>query len=88
MITEKDVANTILIRKNQELGTHKRNSLKSAIPTVEQDAQHQLTLMFALSKSSNILFSERVILLYRSLKFQNQLFLLLFGETLFGKRNS
>lgn len=62
MITEKDVANTILIRKNQELGTHKRNSLKSAIPTVEQDAQHQLTLMFALSNSSNILFSERVIL--------------------------
>ena len=62
MITEKDVANTILIRKNQQLGTHKRNSLKSAIPTVEQDAQHQLTLMFALSNSSNILFSERVIL--------------------------
>jgi len=62
MITEKDVANTVLIRKNQLLGTHKRNSLKSAIPTVEQDAQHQLTLMFALSNSSNILFSERVIL--------------------------
>lgn len=62
MITEKDVANTILIRKNQRLGTHKRNSLKAAIPTVEQDAQHQLTLMFALSNSSNILFSERVIL--------------------------
>jgi predicted ATP-dependent endonuclease of OLD family len=62
MITEKDVANTILIRKSQQLGTHKRNSLKSAIPTVEQDAQHQLTLMFALSNSSNILFSEKVIL--------------------------
>ncbi|MGB5819837.1 MAG: AAA family ATPase [Saonia sp.] len=62
MITEKDVANTILIRKNQLLGTYKRNSLKSAIPIVEQDAQHQLTLMFSLSNSSNILFSERVIL--------------------------
>jgi predicted ATP-dependent endonuclease of OLD family len=62
MITEKDIANTILIRKNATLGTHKRNSLKSAIPQVEQDAQHQLTLMFALSNSSNILFSERVIL--------------------------
>ena len=36
MITEKDVANTILVRKNQQLGTHKRNSLKSAIPTVVQ----------------------------------------------------
>ena len=58
MITEKDVANTILVRKNQQLGTHKRNSLKSAIPTVERNAQHQLTLMFTLSNSSNILFSE------------------------------
>jgi len=62
MITEKDIGNTILIRKNDELGTYKRNSLKSAIPQVEMDAQHQLTLMFALSNSSNILFSERVIL--------------------------
>lgn len=62
MITEKDIANAILIRKNATLGTHKRNSLKSAIPQVEQDAQHQLTLMFALSNSSNILFSERVVL--------------------------
>ena len=62
MITEKDVANTILVRKNQQLGTHKRNSLKSAIPTVERNAQHQLTLMFTLSNSSNILFSERIIL--------------------------
>ncbi len=62
MITQKDVANTILIRKNQVLGTYTRSSLKSAIPTVEQNAQHQLTLMFALSNSSNILFAERVIL--------------------------
>ncbi|WP_336129353.1 ATP-dependent nuclease [Mesoflavibacter sp. CH_XMU1422-2] len=62
MITEKDVANTILIRKNSTLGTHKRSSLKSAIPQVEQEAQHQLTLLFALSNSSNILFSERVVL--------------------------
>lgn len=62
MITEKDVANTILVRKNSTLGTHKRSSLKSAIPQVEQEAQHQLTLLFALSNSSNILFSERVVL--------------------------
>lgn len=62
MITEKDMANTLLIRKNSTQGTHKRSSLKSAIPQVEQEAQHQLTLMFALSNSSNILFSERVVL--------------------------
>ncbi|MGK0446639.1 MAG: putative ATP-dependent endonuclease of OLD family [Polaribacter sp.] len=62
MITEKDIANTILIRKSPSLGTHKRNTLKTAIPSIESDANHQLTLMFALSNSSNILFSEKVIL--------------------------
>lgn len=62
MITEKDIANTILVRKNNTLGTHKRNSLKTAVPEIEQEAQHQITLMFALSNSSNILFSEKVIL--------------------------
>lgn len=62
MITSKDVENTILIRKNDTLGTHKRNSLKSAIPSVVTTAPSQLELIFSLSHSSNILFSERVIL--------------------------
>ena len=62
MITQKDVGNTVLVRKNDLLGTFKRTTLKSAIPTVEQTAQHQLTLMYSLSNSSNILFSEKVIL--------------------------
>lgn len=62
MVTQKDIANTLLIRKNSSLGTHKRNSLKTAIPEIERAAQHQLVLMFALSNSSNILFSEKVIL--------------------------
>lgn len=62
MITQKDVANTILVRKNQTLGTYKRTTLKSAIPIIEQQAPHQLTLMYSLSNSSNILFSEKVIL--------------------------
>lgn len=62
MITQKDVGNTVLVRKNALLGTFKRTTLKSAIPTVEQTAQHQLTLMYSLSNSSNILFSEKVIL--------------------------
>ena len=62
MVTQKDIGNTLLIRKNSTLGTHKRNSLKSAIPQIERDAQHQLILMFALSNSSNILFSEKVVL--------------------------
>ncbi|WP_026709185.1 ATP-dependent nuclease [Flavobacterium frigidarium] len=62
MITQKDVGNTVLVRKNSLLGTFKRTTLKSAVPTVEQIAQHQLTLMYSLSNSSNILFSEKVIL--------------------------
>ncbi len=62
MITSKDVGNTLLIRKNDTQGTHKRNSLRTAIPTVATTAPSQLELIFSLSHSSNILFSERVIL--------------------------
>lgn len=62
MITQKDVGNTVLVRKNLALGTYKRMTLKSAIPAVEQQAPHQLTLLYSLSNSSNILFAEKVIL--------------------------
>ena len=62
MITSKDVGNTLLIRKNDTHGTHKRNSLRAAIPSVVTAAPSQLELIFSLSHSSNILFSERVIL--------------------------
>ncbi|WP_339787485.1 AAA family ATPase [uncultured Imperialibacter sp.] len=62
MITSKDVGNTLLIRKNDTQGTYKRNSLKATIPTVATTAPSQLELIFSLSHSSNILFSERVIL--------------------------
>jgi len=62
MITSKDVYNTVLVRKNDVLGTHSRKSLKLAIPIIEQDAPHQITLLYSLSNSSNILFSEKIIL--------------------------
>ncbi|WP_413512155.1 ATP-dependent nuclease [Myroides odoratus] len=62
MITQKDVANTILVRKNDLQGTYKRTTLKSAIPTIENQAPHQLTLLYSLSNSSNILFSEKIII--------------------------
>ena len=62
MITSKDVSNTILIRKNATQGTFRRQSMRSAVPQVELDAASQLVLLFSLSNSSNILFSERVIL--------------------------
>lgn len=62
MITSKDVENTILIRKNDTIGTHKRNSLKTAIATVASAHPSQLAIIFSLSNSSNILFAEKVIL--------------------------
>jgi putative ATP-dependent endonuclease of OLD family len=62
MLSHEDIANTILVRKNNTMGTHKRQTLKSAIPTVTQDAASQLLLMFSLTNASNILFSEKVIL--------------------------
>lgn len=62
MITSKDVENTILIRKNDTHGTHKRNSLRTAIANVAAAHPSQLAIIFSLSNSSNILFSEKVIL--------------------------
>lgn len=62
MITQKDIGNTILVRKSHSLGTYKRSTLKSVIPMVIQEAPHQMTLMFSLSNSSNLLFAEKVIL--------------------------
>lgn len=62
MITSKDVENTILIRKNNTLGTQKRNSLRTAIATVATAHPSQLAIVFSLSNSSNILFAEKVIL--------------------------
>jgi putative ATP-dependent endonuclease of OLD family len=62
MITHEDVGQTILIRKNITRGTHKRQALKAAIPQVIADAPSQLLLLFSLSNSTNILFSEQVIL--------------------------
>jgi putative ATP-dependent endonuclease of the OLD family len=61
-LTHEDVANAVLIRKNDVQGTHRRQTLKSAIPQIVADAPSQLILMFSLSNASNILFSERVIL--------------------------
>lgn len=62
MVTHEDVANAILIRKRHPQGTYKRQTLKAAIPLVVADAPSQLQLMFSLSNSTNILFSEKVVL--------------------------
>lgn len=62
MVTHEDVSDTILIRKNRQRGTHKRATLRAAVPQVVEDAPSQLQLLFSLSHSTNVLFSEKVIL--------------------------
>lgn len=62
MVTQKDIENTLLVRKNEEKGTFRRKTLKSAIETIAKNHDHQLSLLFALGNSSQILFSERVII--------------------------
>ncbi|MCF8428301.1 MAG: AAA family ATPase [Bacteroidia bacterium] len=62
MVTHDDVANAILIRKRHPQGTYRRQTLKAAIPQVAADAPSQLQLLFSLSNSTNILFSEKVVL--------------------------
>lgn len=62
MVTHEDVANAILIRKRHPQGTYRRQTLKAAIPQIAADAASQIQLMFSLSNSTNILFSEKVVL--------------------------
>lgn len=62
MIKSDDMPNALLIRKSQQRGTYRKFTLKNAIPQVTQNASHQLELMFSLTNSSQILFSEKVIL--------------------------
>ena len=61
-LTSADVENTLLIRKNDEVGTFKRNSLKTSIVRVLATHPSQTTILFTLSNSSNILFAEKIIL--------------------------
>ncbi|HMQ04613.1 MAG TPA: AAA family ATPase [Pyrinomonadaceae bacterium] len=62
MITSEDILNTILVRKVAATGTYCRNTLRAAIPTLVEDAPSQVELIFSLTHSSEVLFSERVIL--------------------------
>jgi len=62
MIKAEDMGSTTLIRKDNIRGTYKRQTLKTAIPQVENNAASQLLLLFSLSNSTQILFSEKVIL--------------------------
>ncbi|WP_348728836.1 AAA family ATPase [Rheinheimera texasensis] len=62
MITEDRAQHTLLIRKNNQDGTHSRKRLNDAISQVVPDAISQANHLFSLSQSTKILFANEVIL--------------------------
>lgn len=62
MITQDRAQYTLLIRKNPEQGTHTRRRLRDALSAVAPDTASQAGHLFSLSQSTQILFSNRVIL--------------------------
>lgn len=62
MINSDDMENTVFIRKNELNGTFTRPTIKSAIQQLKLDALSQVELIHDFNNSSNILFSDKVIL--------------------------
>lgn len=62
MVTPEEARHSLLIRKNQQQGTYARKRLADAIQAVVPDSVHQMEQLFSLSHSTQVLFSERVIL--------------------------
>lgn len=62
MITAEHAKFALLMRKNDELGTYARERLSDAIQTVIPNSVHQMEQLFSLSHSTQVLFSENVIL--------------------------
>lgn len=62
MINAETAPNTILIRKNQALGTYCKSRLKDAVTQHISNAQHQAEHLFSLTQSSKVLFADTVIL--------------------------
>jgi len=62
MIEANDVGTALLVRKTQENGTRIRERIEEAVKQVINDAPAQLDILFSLTNSSQILFSEIVLL--------------------------
>lgn len=62
MITARNAENTLLIRKDDQKGTYARERLADAIQSVVPDSIHQMEHLFSLSHSTQVLFSEKVVL--------------------------
>jgi len=62
MVTKEDVHAAILVRKCEEKGTYCRKRIEEAVRKVVQESTSQMDIIFELSNSSKILFSENVVL--------------------------
>ncbi|MGL6167378.1 MAG: ATP-dependent nuclease [Fusobacteriaceae bacterium] len=62
MVSSDDIANTIILRKCDINGTYPRKTLHEAINQIKTDHENQIELVFNLSNSNQILFSENVVL--------------------------
>lgn len=62
MITSEQAKYSLLIRKNTQRGTYARVRLADAIQDLVPDSVHQMEQLFSLSYSTQVLFSEQVIL--------------------------
>ncbi|MDD5509761.1 MAG: AAA family ATPase [Dehalococcoidales bacterium] len=62
MIEKEDIGNTLIVCKTIEQGTHTRKRLTDAITEIVNDAPSQARILFELSNSSKILFSDRVLI--------------------------
>ncbi|MFC1861381.1 AAA family ATPase [Chloroflexota bacterium] len=62
MIEKEDLGDALIICKTSELGTHSRKRVKDAITETIEDSPSQARILFELSNSSKILFSDSVLL--------------------------
>lgn len=62
MITSEQAKYSLLIRKKDQRGTYARVRLADAIQNLVPDSVHQMEQLFSLSHSTQVLFSEQVIL--------------------------
>lgn len=62
MIARSDAPNALLVRRTAEHGTTCFPRMKDAVEQAINDAEHQSETLFALSNSTKVLFSEKVVL--------------------------
>jgi predicted ATP-dependent endonuclease of OLD family len=62
MVTSEQAKSSLLIRKCNQRGTYARTRLTDAIQIIVPDSTHQMEQLFSLSHSTQVLFSEQVVL--------------------------